>query len=124
MSEFHRLTEPVAAKEHNCDECRGLIRVGEQYVRCCGKSEGYMYDLVYCEVCYGIWTEAAHAFDWLGEDAPMTGELRAALSREHGISDAEAWAAAKRDEAERAEQKKLAPPWLEADLAALVAARR
>ena len=50
---FNRTSHLIARKEHNCDLCGDLIKIGEKYVRSCGIYDGF-YDVKHHENCAAI----------------------------------------------------------------------
>lgn len=51
---FFSCSSPRARKANQCEECGGLIRVGEQYERVSGMWDGHISVFCTCERCYEI----------------------------------------------------------------------
>lgn len=51
MGDVHCEDFPKARTQHKCDECRGVIQKGEQYVYGHGIYEGYPYRYKLCAEC-------------------------------------------------------------------------
>ena len=76
MLEFQNYSERNARKEHRCDLCGEIIRVGEKYIRFSGKYDGMMFDQKLHLLCNQIISEFCRAnneeeysddlvFDWV-----------------------------------------------------------
>jgi len=50
-------TNPIANKEHKCDECNRKIQVGEKYERYTGKFEGEIFTNKTCTDCLSLRNE-------------------------------------------------------------------
>lgn len=78
MLEFSNQSNRIARKEHKCDLCGEVIRVGEKYSRYAGKYDGQMFDYKHHLLClemiseYCLWAEDNEyteddVIDWLME---------------------------------------------------------
>ncbi len=54
MIDFQKDSRPTARKEHKCDLCGGMIKIGEKYIRCNGMYDGEFFDSKHHVDCMGI----------------------------------------------------------------------
>ena len=72
-AEFYETKRPRAKKEHKCEDCGEVIKIGETYRRDSGKFDGDFFDIITCNLC----DEIRQAFTCADYDqaGPPPGEL-------------------------------------------------
>lgn len=49
--EFYRFSEPVARKNHRCDDCGRRVEIGQKHLAWSGKSDGDVFTARSCKQC-------------------------------------------------------------------------